>query len=405
MLCEIETRKHLTKDSVPCFVVNNHNRALKSIHQGIRWGFISFNHFSILHIDSHPDLGVNEQLTSEICNDPQELYFLLDNSETGIADFLVPLIFNAHVDTIVWLKPPWARQITTRGPLNLVVGEEKETNRIFINSLQPYFLDTTGFRPSDRLINNQSCTLETSDVNTFSCRAFSQKQFVLDICLDFFSCSNPFLSELSSLVSTYFPETPKVELANYFETLLYLFENNSVKQLERERIEKCESRDIEENLNQKLDYDNMEKSFESHFYVIFIEDGKTFNPLAKYYDESPKTTNAFTKLKQMKNCIRKLERETFVKELFELKDDLCLPHHVSSDEEVVASIEKVGETLHNLPVPNIITIAKSSVDEFDYTPSSQVEFILDKVLEMLHKVYKKKNKKISIVYDKPEPTE
>ncbi|GIY03935.1 UPF0489 protein C5orf22 homolog [Caerostris darwini] len=66
-------------------------------------------------------------------------------------------------------------------------------------------------------------------------------------------------------------------------------------------------------------------------------------------------------------------------------DDCDLPHHVSTREEVRHLVEVVKTFLLEIPKPAIITIARSSRD--DYCPPEDVNFIQDCVLEMLEEVY------------------
>ncbi|GIX80414.1 UPF0489 protein C5orf22 homolog [Caerostris extrusa] len=66
-------------------------------------------------------------------------------------------------------------------------------------------------------------------------------------------------------------------------------------------------------------------------------------------------------------------------------DDCDLPHHVSTRVEVRHLVEIVKTFLLEIPKPAIITIARSSRD--DYCPPEDVNFIQDCVLEMLQEVY------------------
>ena len=51
-------------------------------------------------------------------------------------------------------------------------------------------------------------------------------------------------------------------------------------------------------------------------------------------------------------------------------------------------ISNLESFLQNIKVPpNIITIAKSSSDSFDYTPIDQVSFIEKQVMEMIKRLW------------------
>lgn len=44
---------------------------------------------------------------------PEELYDTLDESISGIAEFLLPLVYGGHVNHIAWIKPHWAQQVSS----------------------------------------------------------------------------------------------------------------------------------------------------------------------------------------------------------------------------------------------------------------------------------------------------
>lgn len=66
-------------------------------------------------------------------------------------------------------------------------------------------------------------------------------------------------------------------------------------------------------------------------------------------------------------------------------DDTELPHHVSSPAQISQLMGSCHYVLETLPAPTIITVARSSED--DYCPKDQVEAIQNATLEVLHKVY------------------
>ncbi|GAB1299265.1 UPF0489 protein C5orf22 homolog [Apodemus speciosus] len=62
-----------------------------------------------------------------------------------------------------------------------------------------------------------------------------------------------------------------------------------------------------------------------------------------------------------------------------------LPHHISTEEEIEHLLQSVYCLLKSLPKPTLVTIARSSLD--DYCPPEQVDAIQGKVLDMLHSLY------------------
>lgn len=72
-------------------------------------------------------------------------------------------------------------------------------------------------------------------------------------------------------------------------------------------------------------------------------------------------------------------------------DDVSLPDHISTKEEIVSMIDQfeifLEKYFSNELQPNIMTIARSSLD--DYCPSDQVDFIQDEVLKRVKNYFSK----------------
>ncbi|KFV41315.1 UPF0489 protein C5orf22, partial [Gavia stellata] len=66
-------------------------------------------------------------------------------------------------------------------------------------------------------------------------------------------------------------------------------------------------------------------------------------------------------------------------------DYMELPHHVSTEEEIEGLIQSLKVLLKDMPKPTLVTVARSSLDE--YCPSEQVDIIQAKVLNLLGSVY------------------
>ncbi|XP_067857980.1 UPF0489 protein C5orf22 homolog isoform X2 [Heptranchias perlo] len=62
-----------------------------------------------------------------------------------------------------------------------------------------------------------------------------------------------------------------------------------------------------------------------------------------------------------------------------------LPHHVSTEEEIDNLMSSVKRLFKDLPRPTLITIARSSLD--DYCPSEQVDSIQERMLRVLRSCY------------------
>lgn len=100
------------QQGLACFICNDHNEALKCIHIAIRRKLLPFQNSFLLHIDSHPDLMIPENLAvADDVFDPHKLYETLEASEAGIAEFIQPALYAKHIDSVTWVRPPWSDQI------------------------------------------------------------------------------------------------------------------------------------------------------------------------------------------------------------------------------------------------------------------------------------------------------
>lgn len=81
-------------------------------HQAIRKRALPFTDIHVLHFDAHPDLSFPKAVDPALVFHPEELYDALDESISGIAEFLLPLVYGGHVSQIAWIKPHWAWQVS-----------------------------------------------------------------------------------------------------------------------------------------------------------------------------------------------------------------------------------------------------------------------------------------------------
>ena len=65
-----------------------------------------FPGIKMIHLDSHPDLAYPEHLLADDCFHKGTLYEQLD-----IADWILPLMYQGHLRDLIWVRPPWAKQI------------------------------------------------------------------------------------------------------------------------------------------------------------------------------------------------------------------------------------------------------------------------------------------------------
>lgn len=106
------TRRKRARSRLPisCHVVDDHCDALNHIHAAIRRGTLPFSGLHMIHLDAHPDLMITPDLKAETCFRPHDLYDALREAEGGIAEWILPLVFQGHLSKLWWIRPPWANQ-------------------------------------------------------------------------------------------------------------------------------------------------------------------------------------------------------------------------------------------------------------------------------------------------------
>lgn len=165
----------------------------------------------MLHVDSHPDLVVPRAIrTLEDLFDPHKLYACLEASVSGIAEFIIPLLAAGHVTNLVWLKPPWAKQIRC-GTEEFHVGfycsqraskGDQQEDGLRVTTKLPYFRDDGSYAPEHCLVEKQPVSLVVTESGDCLVPERFRADFILDICLDYFSVNNPFKVELEKTYGT-----------------------------------------------------------------------------------------------------------------------------------------------------------------------------------------------------------
>ncbi|CAM9512501.1 unnamed protein product [Hapterophycus canaliculatus] len=239
------TRKRARPTQLRCYIVDDHCDALSKIHIAIRRGSLPFTGLSALHFDAHPDLMVTPDMPAETCFIPRALYDTLAEAEGGIAEWILPLVYQGHLSEMWWIRPEWAKQFTD-GNHRFSVGQVKATGKLRVSSTAPYFVDDRLFCPEEGMKECKPLNLfvsllpedlpsptetqaaarisgksrlfpsaakdmrsgsaehvltSTDDIVTPRSEVFNGDDtqptpWVLDICLDYFTTENPFMAEL-----------------------------------------------------------------------------------------------------------------------------------------------------------------------------------------------------------------
>uniref|UniRef100_A0A8C6ZDR8 CE022 protein n=1 Tax=Nothoprocta perdicaria TaxID=30464 RepID=A0A8C6ZDR8_NOTPE len=418
--------------ALPVCVVEDHQDVLPFIYRAIGSKHLPASNISFVHLDSHPDLLIPVNMPADTVFDKEALF-----SELSIENWIMPAVYAGHISQVIWLHPPWAQQIS-EGKHDFLIGKDISTTTIRVTGTDHYFLSDGLYVPADQLENKKPLSLHVILINPtealnnleendkaasakrvklstddtastapasssvipgdldHSCSSGKNKGIqntstqngtetlsegsascssrnsecpirevvedvcqalqkgdacVLDIDLDFFSVKNPF-KEMYTQVSMK-TDNPLVISKGTNEGLLDCVENrvHQLEDLEAAFADLCDS-DDEETLQKWASYPGMK-------------------PLVQL-------------VHSLKSRMETPDYE-MVHQAGLTCDYIELPHHVSTEEEIEGLIRSIELLLKNMPKPTLVTIARSSLD--DYCPSEQVDVIQEKVLGLLRSAY------------------
>lgn len=364
-MSEILTKKNVPSkrfDKIPIYVVEEHNDALQFIYSAIGGKKLPVEGTTLLHLDAHPDMLIDRKLKGEEARSGRNLLPLLQ-----IENWIVPAVSAGHINRVLWLRPPWAKQITD-GSRVINVGDQPDTGLLRVDCKEPYFLSDALY--SSRLINAKEFELTVEELTpktknaegivNFAKRLNISEPYVLDIDLDFFSTGNPFLS-LYENIGLYDRLQPIFDFV--------LPDNDDAATVEK--VVELRERQIQEleNLFQYLEENNSLDGYKyekTQLYYMVSELAAKILAEAEKLNQTPDWWAVYAG-----GCTR---------------DQGGLPYHISSGLEIEEMVvEALTPLLQNLPPPILVTVARSTED--GYCPPHQVEFIQSRVLETLKKLY------------------
>ena len=223
--------------SLPVHVVEDHNEALFSWCRAIGSRHLPTSGITVLHIDAHPDLQIPYMAACDASDGPKL------RQAVSIGSFITPLVYGGFISRVVWVRPAFANQQVPDGRHVLRVGRDAVTGRLATDSTLPYHAHDLSVVPTERLCEPQTLifdvvaaektetikkgTRDSSDRNNKNKNKNSSSSssssmegaeeaaaerrgtivwprdippiagpFILDICLDYFSCANPFFTDL-----------------------------------------------------------------------------------------------------------------------------------------------------------------------------------------------------------------
>lgn len=408
-----------TYSKLPVWIVEDHHEVVPHIYRAIASRHLPQSGVKMVHLDSHPDLLISVNMSANTVFDKEALF-----SELSIENWIMPMVYAGHVSHVAWLHPYWAQQIK-EGKHHMCIGKDKSTGTIRVTSTDDYFLSDALYVPADQLEDSKPLHLRvvqvdpvgTSDPSPTSqkdCSAVKKPKndanseaetqpstctpqppggsstsgnshipephtqpaegsaapvvggllglieqndaYILDIDLDFFSCKNPFKDlytqeEYSILQELYSFKRPKEDA-------------------DEEELSDC----VERRSRQLEDLEAV--------FADLLE------------DDSQNTVDRWAANPGMKSlaklvCSLKDRTESPDYEMVHQAGLTCdyseLPHHISSEDEIQRLLLAVQLVVKALPKPTIVTISRSSLDE--YCPAEQVESIQSSMLDILETLF------------------
>lgn len=352
---------------IPIFICEYHHDALRFFQKSFGSFHLSLEREhrpSLIHFDAHPDLVVPD-IEPSLLYDRQSL---VDN--LSIENWIIPMCASGLIDEVTWIKQGWAHQIEV-GTHSFNVGVCKETNKLAVDSTLEYFLGEGTVSLSKDLKEPKKVILrvmDLEDVGDDTNILNTDRPFILDVDLDFYSTNNPFW-EIYKKAGVY------AELREIYK--FSLDKKNLGESLDQRRKQLKYLQSIFTHLEKNKSLEEFQEKDHAMFEKVEY--------LVKVLSEHYELTEVDFLLIHDAGCTW---------------DTFGLPDHRSSEAEIDEAMERSERFLRSLPDPVLITVSRSSED--DYCPPDQVEAIQEKFLSVLKKVYQDRVSSNPIYYYKDE---
>ncbi|XP_075600985.1 UPF0489 protein C5orf22 homolog isoform X2 [Balearica regulorum gibbericeps] len=402
--------------ALPVWVVEDHQDVLPFIYRAIGSKHLPASNISFVHLDSHPDLLIPVNMPADTVFDKEALF-----SELSIENWIMPAVYAGHISQVVWLHPPWAQQIS-EGKHHFLIGKDLSTTTIRVTGTDHYFLSDGLYVPADQLENQKPLNLhvilisptEASNSQEENGEVTPAKRLKLN------TGDTASTASASSAVAAGDPDhsTPSLKkkevqnasAPNKAETSSECSASSSLRNGEYpiKEVVKDVCQVLQKGDAYVLDIDLDFFSVKNPFKEMYTQEGlldcvedrvhqledleAAFADLCDNDDEE--TLQKWASYPGMKSLVQlvhslKTRMESPDYEMVHQAGLTCdyveLPHHVSTEEEIEGLIQSVKILLKDMPKPTLVTVARSSLD--DYCPSEQVDIIQEKVLNLLGSVY------------------
>ncbi|KAH8244079.1 hypothetical protein KR038_000440 [Drosophila bunnanda] len=390
---------------IPVFIVDYHNDVLEFIYRCLGTRHLPLADNILVHFDSHPDLVIPRHIAASAAFDKDTML-----NELSIENWIMPTLYAGelkgffiefiiliigyspacagHFNRVVWLKNSWCQQLPT-GRHQFKVGHKED--RIGVDCPLDYFIADGNYCTTDDLQEAKSVELQVHDADNENLdpKEFlaleDAPRFVLDIDLDFFSTSNPFLEIYKD--------------ADCYNQLKEIFHFESV--------EKIKSSGTATIADYMATADRRQTQLDALKQVFWhLEEERTFEGLEKP-DEKVITPEVYAKIVSLAEQLQEKYPDDeidwhLIFDSGSTTDNNGLPHHISTAEELESYFTNFKRFIERLPVPPVaITMAHSAQD--DYCPQDQVAFIEERVLRLLKEVFGEKLHDKAILHYMDDP--
>ncbi|KAF0699224.1 Aste57867_10189 [Aphanomyces stellatus] len=353
--------------AIPTVVVDDHHHVLEPIHKAIRKRILPFSNWNMVHFDAHPDLAFPRSIPADRIFAPFAFYDDLDESEAGIASFLLPLVYAGHMKNLVWVKPPWATQMLL-GHEEFTVGRHDATGELRVSSQHTYFVDEVMYANPTELSKAQTLHLSVCELGSGSMPPAPADPYVLDICLDYFATINPFQKAFDAACGV---EDGQL-LRFIYGNLAFKTASSTLSHVEKREHQALHAAFLDRIIQGET------PRFLSLTENAFLE---LATPLLPLYNGDPLTTR-----RHFASYYRMLQRYTDDQRALVQWAGPCVDLPAFENSNVVPMVEAMRTYLKaSSGPPRMITIATSKAD--NYTPEDLVEPILKATLAMLSDVF------------------
>ncbi len=420
----------MRQDAVPVVIVESHQHVLEHVHDVLRKKKLFRDEWSMVHFDAHPDLACSKtapavaffnprhyyyHAESEMDGDEEKdeensknLYELLDLTASGIAEWIMPLVLAAKLHKIEWIKPSFSSQMAP-GKYRFAVGAECGDNsgdeitsyldlptraRVKVDLEHPYYLDDASVTTTARLVLKQTLELQVSELGSILSeqkeddRVTSKRKslWTLDICLDYFACENPYITDLESTS----PQVTRAFLAvmesSRFNANSSNGINTSMSSTEYQTEILCFYKLLEELLQKYVNRETNHLTISANSFTV--TSSSALREISKYFETAEEARELILQLIHEIND-ESGDRTALLKMVVEAIPNWSMPHDKSSAarEEMDISLGLVEAHIQRHVAekgnPFMVTMARSTLDGF--CPPKVVEWLQEKVLDILRR--------------------